>query len=633
METYRLGDIRNAVPPPPDWQRAIGQIPPWRRAVAVPNLDGLPFLNHAVFCWAGRVGDDKPDLGVYLFRQSFSLQQPETIARATLRVAANVEVLDGAFNEHPLHLAGAKKMSIVEYEVTPLVRGGDNLVALKVRGRPGVLSANFGLAFNLEIQRRRDVVPLVPALDPKLALLLGRGGDRVWGSVQELREDRIVVSTRYGHYSMGWDECAELLFPAGWQAPRPEPGLKEKLFQNVPVAVDPELPLNAMPLATLPRPLDNCLLLTEGRLTSAKPSYVSGGKLFFDGAQGKQVSLPLEEVLGIIPPRPAQQTVKRPPRAVAILYCQVATRTGEVFSGLLRQISPETVILETGGGRMLEIRTDNTATIEFPYHATFLTQEESGRGEVGVLAPTSEDARMRSVFEDDARDVQAAGYAIGAECHTLTLEEMANENMLRPARYPVLVSIDPVGHYLHSYFGGADAQQALMKYLDGGGVVVALSRGGAFRTPMEHQGGGKLAPAQAKPALAEALGLATLRPSEKSGSRVSAFSSPPNEGGEFFFERAGDFPSGLKALPGRIELAPMLSAPFYPMVASGGKATVLYSLADARGRFYGPALSLVPHGRGWLVVIDDLLWESRVDGRPFTERVLPVLLKWAISAK
>jgi len=195
MEYYRLGDIRNAVPPPPDWKHAIGQIPPWRRVQAIPDPSGLPFLNRAIFCWTVRTREPENDLGIYLLRQSFHVERPDTIARATLRVAANVEPLEAAFNEYPLHLAGVRQFSLGEFEVTPLVREGENVFAIKVRGRPGVLSSNCGLAFHLEVVRRKDALPIAPPLDLASALVTSRIGDRVRGTVQDLRSDRILLRT------------------------------------------------------------------------------------------------------------------------------------------------------------------------------------------------------------------------------------------------------------------------------------------------------------------------------------------------------------------------------------------------------------------------------------------------------
>jgi hypothetical protein len=68
------------------------------------------------------------------------------------------------------------------------------------------------------------------------------------------------------------------------------------------------------------------------------------------------------------------------------------------------------------------------------------------------------------------------------------------------------------------------------------------------------------------------------------------------------------------------------------MVSTQGAASVIYEIRDETGMAYGPALSLVPKGRGTLVIIDHLLWNSRPDGEPFSERILPALLRWALEA-
>lgn len=629
MEYYRLGDPRSIVPPPPDWKHTIGQIPPWHRAEAVTDVAGLPWLGHALYCWNGRASESGKDLGIYLFRQSFRLGRPGDAARATLRLAIGADLIEAAFNEYPLHLAGGRKPGLAEFEVTPLLREGDNIVALKVRGRPELPGAGGALAFELEIAQCKAGGTPLPPRDPGAALLIGRGGDRAWGAVDDLRADRILLTTPYGPYTMDWDECDALLFPGGWRAPRPPQGLREKFFPGSARPTLPDLKMNALPVTMLPGALRECLLLTEGRVTTAKPGYAGGGKIYLDGAEGRQIQLSMADVLGIYPPRPVREMPRRPPRQLAFLMSQVATRSGDVFGGLLRQISPEAVVIETGGGQMMRIPTERVTTIEFPWHAATLSPGEALKGAIAVLPQAGADAKAKPAYDADALAVQKAAYRIGADTRVLTVSEEAGATTLRPESMPVVVAVDPEGAYLRTRDSDGDAEAALLKYVEGGGVVIALSRGGALRKPMDAASA--VLPTKTAPALAERLGLKTLKPGAAEATGAEAFKRPPASGGNFIFQRGAQIPEGLSSLPKRIELAPRLAAPFTPMVSENGP-TLVYALTDQRGKSYGPALTLVSKGRGWVMIVDELLWESRVDARPFTERVLPQLLHWALMS-
>lgn len=641
MEYYRLGDVRNAVPPPPDWQRSFGQIPPWHRAAEIPDATGLPFLNHAAYCWNGRAGSSEPDPGVYLFRQNFRLDPAQPAIRATLRLATNVDLIEAAFNEHPLHLVGASKPSQAEFEVTPLLRPGDNILALKVRARSGG-ATNYGLAFHLEVTRLKGAGARAAAAaaqrpDPAAALAIGRRGDRVFGTVTDLNEKRIQMTTTYGEYSIDWDDCKALLFPAGWRKPQAarRQGLREKFFpgaaQPTPAAAD-DLTLYGLPVTMKPDRLHDCILLTEGRVVTAKPSDLGGGQIYFEGAGGKQIAMAMSEVVGIFPPTPEEETFRRPPREVSILYCQVSTRTGEAFNGLLRQISPDAVVVESEGGRMMTIKSDNVASIQFPYHSATLSTDEARKGPIGVLAQAGDlETSQTRTYDRDVEQVEGACFVIGAESKDLTLEQQVSATLLRPDRTPVLVSVDPAGAYMNAWFGSGDAQAALEKYVSEGGVLVALSRGGALRTALQNEGGGKLKTVQPAPGLAELFGLRASRDAKPTTATAPAAPDLQNEASGLFFQRDVQAPEGLGALPRRIEMATLESASFAPLNSGAPDAMVVYTLADASGKSFGPALTITPHSRGWVIFIDSLLWESRIDGRPFTEIGLPVLLKWAVA--
>lgn len=629
METYRLGSVRMAVPPPPDWRRSYDQIPPWSRAVAAGQVDQLPFVNGAVFCWVGGTTPISGSSNVYLFRQHFEVTQHDRLARATLRLATNADPLEISINDHPVEVAAKVGYRLASYEITQLLQPGINLIAIRVSERPKSTEA-YGLGFHIELLRRAKEIPAQP-IKPADALVTSKSGDRIWGAVHDMNNDGIAIDSAYGRYRLEWNECGAVLFPAGWQPEQPEPAMMDRVRGKVPPA--PELPVFGLPTKSAPSPLQDVLFLTGNRRTTARPQYARDGQLFFEGIEGRQFAMKISDVLGIYPPQPIERVFQRPRAETAILYCRLMTTRGEQMSGLLRQLRGTGAVLETDSGNFLELKSRGLSSIYFPFHGADETRATAGNQRLGIMPLATGSEAYRVTYQNDMRRVQAAAFSIDAEADPLNLEAISDSTQLTPAKNPAVVYIDPVGEYVQTMNANADAQNALLNYVEQGGHLIVLARGGAFRTAVRNDAGAMLrTPADmTRPNLADALGLRTLRPASGGAAGVTPFNHPANTGRTLFFQRGSQMPQGLMGLERRVRLGSMPSAPFYPMVATGSGAILLYDLRDDSGAVFGPAMQIIPKGRGAVVVIDHLLWESEIDDIPFSERELPKILKWALS--
>ncbi len=629
LETYRLGNARITVPPPPDWKRSYDQIPPWSRAVAAQQTDHLPFINGAVACWVAGPSAPSGANNVYLFRQHFELRQHDRLARATLRLATNADPIELAVNDHPVELATKVGYRLASYEITPLLQPGINIVAIRLAERP-LSTEPPGLAFHIELLRRaKDTAP--PPIRQTDALLTNKQGDRIWGNVHDMNNDGIGLDSPYGRYRIDWNDCGSVLFPAAWHEEPPEPTFVQRVRGRAPVPV--ALPLYGLPLKAAPSPIQDCLLLTENRRTTARPGYARDGQLNFEGIDGKKFAMPINHVLAIYPPQPLEVSFQRPRSETAILFCRLMTTRGEQLSGLLRQLRGSEAVLETDASNFLTIKTPYISTIYFPYHSANQSGARPSTQKIGIMPLLPGAEAYRVAYQNDLRRVQAADFSIDADTVNLGVETLADTAQLNPARLPVLVNIDPVGEYLHTLGSTADAQNALLRYVEEGGRLIVLARGGAFRTTVLKDGGQmRRTPADmTRPNLLDQIGAKVSRPPAAAGAAIVPFNHPPNDGRTIFFQRSSQLPhKELFGLERRVQLGSMVSAPFYPMVASSGAIT-LYDLRDENSRIFGPALQIIPKGRGFVVVIDHLLWESEIDDVPFSESELPKLLRWALN--
>src|SRR5690606_38138959 len=97
---------------------------------------------------------------------------------------------------------------------------------------------------------------------------------------------------------------------------------------------------------------------------------------------------------------------------------------------------------------------------------------------IGILNQLSGQEAFREAFLKDVHRLQQAVFSIRAEAVSLSPESTARPDQFTARNYPVVVSIDPLGEYLHTLHESADAAQAMRRYVEEGGVLIALSRGG-----------------------------------------------------------------------------------------------------------------------------------------------------------
>jgi hypothetical protein len=632
IQFYRLGNTRHTVPPPPDWFRQIDHSPAWNPATSLEDAAVQPFLNHSISCWVDPEQHPRGEGSIYLFRQAFELKGFDQIARATLRIATNSEFREGWLNERPIHAGQGLDAGIIELEVTGLLRDGTNILALQLGERPVPVNRRYGLLYHIEITTHRSG-RASPRSRVPTALLTTDSGDRVWGHVRAIRGSQLEMDTAYGFYSIPWEQCTGLIFPGGWNSSIPEKS-GHQWFRSGRESTIAKVNPCAIPVNTMPPSLEDSILLTDMRRITAKPTYVAHSKLHVEDNQGNQYTVPTHEIMAIYPPRTIKPRVRRPQQPAAVLYCRLKTIFGEELSGWLLELNGGRVMIESSGHGQLLIKPEWISDIYFPYHATPISQERSGASStLGILEQIEGQESYQPLYEQDSRAVRGAAFSMGMTNRTVPAESLVHNTSTPSDTYPVLMYIDPIGEYMHTRDEEGDVKDALIEYIYGGGTLIVLSRGGAFRTAVIRKSdrlARKPSNMVAQP-LHEKLRIINCQPFRRNMEKIRPFDSPPNLGHSFHFQRSSRLPAGLSGLPRRIMMSPMLSAPFYPMTSSEGDGTMIYSLEDDSGSQFGPSLTILQRGRGHLVLIDHLIWDSKINGRPFSERILPVILHWALN--
>lgn len=638
IETYYLGVPGKAAPPPPDWRRSFGQADLWRAAIPITPGTKTAYLNRAQFVWASPKNGERVATGEFLFRQRFTIEEIGEVIAARLRLTGNADFAEAALNDSPLPLAGRQGFVDAEFEVTPLLRAGENIVALRASSQPSSPMDQSSVAFHIQMRRVSPGRGSGEA-SPEKVLLLGSGGDRVWGGDLDLNPDRLKIETVYGSYSLPWEAVGAVIFPQGWQAgSRASGGFTERIkgwFRASDSGKARDFRGVGAPIQFLPAEQDFSeeILLTDGRVTKSHPSRTEGDNLILAGEANQSFSLKLADIGAIYPPRVHHEVMQKPRVKVGPIFCKIVTIAGNEIFGVLRQAHGRRAVIETQGGDFLKIPPGQISRITFPYHglpAYSLDAAERAvpSGKVAIIAQAGGLEKQGAEYAQLSAQVQEAGFLAGIESVMLPQEELT-QGSLSAKSYPVVISVDPLGEYPDTLAQDGDARKSLDRFVRAGGALVLFSRGGALRTAVVSNQGRFIRTVREGEGLAKDLELRTLQPSAKPPDPFHPFDRPPNEVGGIHFERTAASPHGLESLPASFELSAMPSAPFYPMADKQGAMQQLYILKNGGNLQFGPGLTLIARGTGVIIIIDHLMWFSTTDGQPFSRTVLPMIFTWA----
>jgi len=648
MEFLFLGSKGKAIPPPPDWKHAFGSQPAWHAAAKVQPGTLVPFVNGVEYCWAPKA-DGQPQSGDFLFRQQLRLGDLKDLARAELCLSGSVEFLGVFLNERPVHLAGKTQLGICEFEITPLIRPGDNLLALRVRSLNESRIEQPCIAFDIKTRR---VPPAVSsAYQSGSALMIESEGDRVWGRVEGMEAQKFRMKSEYGPVEISWDKVHALLFPEGFVLlPRSAKGGMGQKIQNWVAIRDHPKNLESrgqgLPTQSEPVALGGTLLLSEGRAYQGWVGKIEGDRLNLVLAGDRSIPPVRTDELLAVYPRASDSSgtvlLQKPSPDVAPIFCRATTSRGEIISGLLRQATGRGIVLESRHGEFLKLPANQLVEISFPYHISINESQSNGspaaleknspdapRIQIGVLGRAGGLEEHAQEYSSLSNQIQEAAFIAGFDSILLSEDSLTNPSSLSPSSFPILASIDPVGEYLDSMNEQGDVRKLLVAYVESGGCLLLYSRGGALRTAVLNAPGGFLRSPRPE-GLARQFEFKTFHPGDESPSGIIPFDRPSSEAGLLTFDRSDVLPENFPGLPKSISLASMLLAPFYPMVDVGGHGKTIYRLRGS-DKDFGPALTLTPRGKGKIVVIDHLLWHSKVDDEPFTTAVLPSILRWQLD--
>ncbi|MCH8333231.1 hypothetical protein IIC65_04805, partial [Candidatus Sumerlaeota bacterium] len=553
MEYYRLGPVGSAAPPPPEWRRSYGDNPAWETVVPVRASPSSGWLNHAQACWSPDDALGRPAAGEFVFRQQFLLQDFAQIADAQLWIVGGVDYLELALNDRPIHIPAGERLELGQFEITSLLRPGENVIALRAAARNLPAVDRPSLAFHIRLGRISGKVAPTRRREDR-ATIMSRGGDSLHGRVAQLDGTGIEIDTPYGAYGLPWDLVRSVIWPGGLRPSEisGRKGWTGRIFGNLLPSRRRASPAplgEGLPLTLVPEALSGIVMLSDGRLTRARVTGLKGDQFILSGEPSLEYAVDAEELLGIFPSRSGEELLRRPRTSIMDLYCQVRTVHGEAVTGVLRRISGRRIVLQSMGGEFLRFPVRAVVSLSFPSHAlpsigvpggvhrsVLPGDKAGGRGAIApkiALLPEPRGSargsgRTSAQYSAMSTQVQEAAFLSGLESVILSQAELARPGGWSPRLYPVVVSVDPRGEYFHTLAEEGDAASALEKYVQRGGTLLLVSNGGALRTAVIGVPGGFIRKTL-EDGLAQRLRLRTIEPDGAIPAGIMPFDRPPNQ--------------------------------------------------------------------------------------------------------
>ena len=184
---------------------------------------------------------------------------------------------------------------------------------------------------------------------------------------------------------------------------------------------------------------------------------------------------------------------------------------------------------------------------------------------------------------------------LGIDCHTLTPQELVDENVFTAARFPVAIYTG-VENYYRTVQQPGDGEQALLRYLHEGGMLQVAGVCHPFTYPIDVQADGTEKQIPDWILFNKQFELFLLGPGEKTGDAIG-FETPP-EGVTLTMNLNPSQPV-LWDFPQTLPFPTQGDRRYRPQtaegIAPGDQFMPFLTTKGSDGRDYGPAAALIQH--------------------------------------
>jgi hypothetical protein len=165
---------------------------------------------------------------------------------------------------------------------------------------------------------------------------------------------------------------------------------------------------------------------------------------------------------------------------------RVLLRDGTRLTGLLDRSGGAEVKLLLPPGSRADFSADEALRVDFPAISALQARTtlaalnlQPGRGEIGFIGEAPCQGGL-DCPESVVPDLRRIAQALGVGAHWLKPEEWLMPDFFSPERFPVVINLDQQEAYYHTIQNPGDGHQALLQYMNRGGILIHLAPGTPF---------------------------------------------------------------------------------------------------------------------------------------------------------
>lgn len=587
---FSLGPPQERLPRPPDWHVAWNDSPLWRSSRLASVDARWTYLPAAAWLWTSSswrlaIGEE------VLFRQNFQLPPSDRLLRAVLSVEADRQLRDCYLNGvllpwEPQALGGR----VLRAHVERLLKPGDNRIALAVASPHTGEIASAGMAWQIQTLTAPGQAP-APFLPFSVRLM---DGSRIMAERVKLTDKDVLVrrsgggELRLARKAVRWIEH----WPATASADR-------SATDSTPHSPAVEMAYDESQESEGIWTLDGRFL--RGHLTQWNPSPQTHAAVDRRDWHGDSAERPTAAIVprAVLVSTSAGEIRWDVPEADLLRQTRVVLNDGSWLSGWIETSKPNVWNLRLVGDTRMTLRPEELIRMEFPTAPSL----KARRGLARILTHSRGNPRIGILGEVPCRGgsscpdsivppLQRIAQAMGIELQWIKPTEIIAPETFSPERFPILLNLDQSEAYYHTVSRPGDGHQALLEYMNQGGILIHLAPGTPFYYGRQaHARQWALVPLGG--GINRAFGLGISAPGDSGNEQL--FEVPDNDPAPLQFECVA--PSAWAAeLPARVLFPSTSDARFRPIAPQsfrmGGTLIPLYRLVRDQ-RDYGLAAAVV----------------------------------------
>ncbi|MBN1903200.1 hypothetical protein JW926_17900 [Candidatus Sumerlaeota bacterium] len=618
----------------------------WEKpGLAHPNYRWF-YIPGASWIWRHHTGSSFQS-EILLLRREFEIPTHTEPRLAILYITLDETLHETYLNGRLLSLKDiTMEQGYIALEVTSFIQKGDNILAMKLGKKQKEGEIFSGIAFRLDVymispDKLKEASPSPLCSDIHL-----ENGDYLSGELLSISDRNVDVQISSSKVRIDRDWIRSI----GISPSLPQnPGYKKRnIFQKIFATNKKETARTnqtSSPRLKIVHPEDSenkvGVLLKSGEFVKGRIIKLDKDRIIFKPRYGREVSILLSEIESLYPNEPGKIPYLIYPREELPWKCKILTLDNCEISGLLIQLTPETLTLKPPYAESIHLKNSRIISCLFPYSsiAGLRKKLDSIREPYHLsVALMGDNDPKGPPFEHSLHfNLHNILIELGIDNNLLSPEEIVDSRLFFPKRYPILFNIDETETYFKTVHTPDDGYNALINYVKQGGILVHMGTGIPAYYGYEPQNR-NWKRTTSPPFLNKALGMNILGPGETS-EYGQAFEIPDNKPLALYFQLNSNTPYSY-GLPDRIEFPFHPDTRFRPVTMDEASTTTLftplYNLKSEGGTDYGAAMAIIDYQGGGFektrcYYISPLLFYARYNDHPVLYDLIPRIISLNLS--